>query len=227
MIFHYPALYQSDFMNSHIRDKVLIFLSQYKEFKKSVLSENKMDFAWNDGIGIFYHIDNMVREIELYTPNAKFIIERAKTGRIPKMITRHRYKTEFKSANNHHLLPEDYLRFLSAYSDVPISDIIFAFIEILSPELIVYKDRIFIKDRLDFDKLNDYDSIDKAQYWTNLIYVSELYQDIDDDKALFIANLITDNWQRLIQKMGLNDLGEPRVIIDDDDGMFVTICYER
>lgn len=60
-----------------------------------------------------------------------------------------------------------------------------------------------------------------------MIYVSELYQDIDDDKALFIANLITDNWQRLIQKMGLNDLGEPRVIIDDDDGMFVTICYER
>lgn len=60
-----------------------------------------------------------------------------------------------------------------------------------------------------------------------MIYVSELYQDIDDDKALFITNLITDNWQRLIQKMGLNDLGEPRVIIDDDDGMFVTICYER
>lgn len=60
-----------------------------------------------------------------------------------------------------------------------------------------------------------------------MIYVSELYQDIDDDKALFITNLITDNWQRLIQKIGLNDLGEPRVIIDDDDGMFVTICYER
>lgn len=75
MIFHYPALYQSDFMNSHTRDKIRIFLSQYKEFKKSVLSENTMDFAWNDGIGIFYHIDNMVREIELYTPNAKFIIE--------------------------------------------------------------------------------------------------------------------------------------------------------
>ncbi|MDO4426603.1 MAG: hypothetical protein Q4B88_00590 [Moraxella sp.] len=140
------------------------------------------------------------------------------------MITRHTFKTQFKSTNRSNLLPEDYLHFLFNYSNIKVEDILFAFIEILSPEFILYKNMIFIKDRFDVDKLRDGDDLKNAQYWQNLIYLSGIFSNMSDDEVMTIGNLIVDNWKLSMQKSNIQGVGKPKIICDSDDGIFLTIC---
>lgn len=75
MKFHYPLLYQTSFLKAKSREEICQFLTEYREIKKNIFSENTMDFSWGDGVGIFYYPNNQVKEIEIYSPNSAFYMQ--------------------------------------------------------------------------------------------------------------------------------------------------------
>lgn len=139
------------------------------------------------------------------------------------MISRHQYCHDFHEKDGNNRLPENYLYFCRQNQNINVQDLLLAFVEILSPEWICYQGKIFIKERFQLDDVGKYENPDSAQFWINLVLVSELYADeISRDKIDRLAALIADNWNMSLKKQGLN--GAAKIIEDEQTGeVFVSI----
>ncbi len=98
---------------------------------------------------------------------------------------------------------------LSYLSCVATPDLLFAFAELLAPDLIEHEGSYFIAERFDersYDewrtKLADGRDIERV---LNHIHISSLFQDQDvtSETAMAAANLIAETWTRRFQPLGL------------------------
>lgn len=132
-----------------------------------------------------------------------------------KMMGRKEYNNSFLGERV--FLPENYLYYCRYVENVNVEDLLFAFIEILSPEFVIHQGKTFIKNRFNSETINEYETVDKAQFWINSILVSDLYSaEIDNEKIDILANLIADNLNLSMRKQGLH--GVAKIFRDDEFG---------
>jgi len=135
---------------------------------------------------------------------------------------------EFLLANQPKKLSEiDYIHALYKLIDLPI-DLLFCFIKLLMPEFKVVDGLVFLSESFDSNTYKTYLSEDKSnsetQLWINLIEITGVFEEIDEDDAIRLANAIADMWNLKLESNVVSGLGNARVIHDKEEGeVFVTI----
>lgn len=140
---------------------------------------------------------------------------------------------EFLSVNQPKKLSEvDYLHAIFKLAGLPI-DLLLCFIKLLMPEFKVFDGLVFLNTSFDLNAYKIYllegKSIGEIQLWINLVEITGVFEDIEEDDAVQLANAIVDIWNLQLDK-DIIGLGKARVIHSKEEGeVFVTIdqsCLE-
>ncbi|TCW85637.1 hypothetical protein C5O80_10750 [Burkholderia sp. SRS-46] len=110
-------------------------------------------------------------------------------------------------------------------------DFLFHFGKMFFPDFKVVDGAVFVSELFDDEKykrmLGGGDVIREIQFWINLLEITGMFDDIDTDQAVELANLIVDGWNAKLQRE-FGEVSVPaRVLCDDELGeVFVTIGYQ-
>ncbi len=121
----------------------------------------------------------------------------------------------------------DYLHALFKLADLPI-DLVFCFIKLLIPEFKLIDGLVFLSESFEADTYDRYllegKSTSEIQLWINLVEVTGVFEGIDEQDAIRLANAIVDAWNLKLGSEAVQAAGSARVIHDKEEGeIFVTI----
>lgn len=121
----------------------------------------------------------------------------------------------------------DYLRSIYKVAELP-TDFLLCFARLFSPEYIIVGGKVIVMELFDpnnfEDLLNKGHSVSSAQFWTNLIEITGLFDELTTSNALELAEIIVNMWNiKLIKEFG-TIVDEARVIHDSDsEEIFIVI----
>lgn len=121
----------------------------------------------------------------------------------------------------------DYLRSIYKALELPI-DFVLQFTRLISPRVLVVDGRVFIADLFDSERHQDFlksgRSESSAQFWTNLLEVTGLFDDLPESAALELAECLATSWNRKIESECVDATGRARVIHDKStEEIFVVV----
>ena len=121
----------------------------------------------------------------------------------------------------------DYVRSLYKTMDVP-NDFVLWFARLLWPRVMVLDGRVFIADLFDSERyktlLQSDHSESSAQFWTNLLEITGLFDDLSESDAFEMAEGIAASWNCKIDIECSDASGRARVIHDKTTGeIFISI----
>jgi len=98
----------------------------------------------------------------------------------------------------------------------------------MCPEFTVVKDRVFLAElfsRERFEELKvSHGGSGAAQFWMNLLEIIGVFEKLNLEQAILMANLLEQSWNRKLEHEFGNDCEKARVIYDQEaDEVFVVI----
>ena len=119
----------------------------------------------------------------------------------------------------------DYLHAQFKLADLSI-DLVFCFIKMLMPEFRVVDGLVFLDGSFDADTYNRFlregKNGSEIQLWTNLFEITGVFEKIEEQEAIFLANAVARMWNLKLVDEVVQGAGKARVI-DDEGEVFVTI----
>ena len=121
----------------------------------------------------------------------------------------------------------DYIRSIYKALDVP-ADFVLWFARLFWPRTLVVDGKAFVVDLFDKERYESFrqsgHSLSSAQFWTNLLEVTGLFDDLPESKALEVAESLAASWNSKIESECPEAAGRARVIHDGTTGeVFVAI----
>lgn len=121
----------------------------------------------------------------------------------------------------------DYLH--AVWKCVPLpSDFLIKFAQFVWPEFMLVDGKIFLtstyNDEVYRRALSNEAEVALAQFWTNLLEITGVFNDLELDKANYLAHIVADGWNRKIKAEFPALRDKARVISDaETEEVFVTI----
>jgi len=138
------------------------------------------------------------------------------------------YLKDFLIANKHKNLSEvDYIHAIFKLAELP-TDLLFCFLKLLAPDFKVVNGLVFLSESFIREDFDAFISLGKdaseIQLWLNLIEITGIFENLNEDDALQVGNSIAEIWNLKLQNEKLVAVGKARVIHEVDDGeIYITI----
>lgn len=121
----------------------------------------------------------------------------------------------------------DYVRSVYKSIDVP-NDFLIWFSRVFLPDFEVHDNRAFVRFLYDEERYLDYchsSGGESAQYWSNLLEVTGVFDEVSTEDALELANRVVFCWNSKLDSEFSKDVGRARVVCDEiSKEVFVTIA---
>jgi hypothetical protein len=121
----------------------------------------------------------------------------------------------------------DYVQSLYKSLKIP-NDLVLWFFRLAWPDFIVLDNRAFIADLFDKQRYEEFRSSghseSSAQFWTNLLEITGMFDDMPLPQALEVAQSLSSCWNSKLDKECDISTGRARVVHDEETGeVFVAI----
>ena len=121
----------------------------------------------------------------------------------------------------------DYIHLVLMLKKIHI-DLIKCFFELMYPNFKLINDRLFLANFFESKMFDDYINqnlpFNEIQFWQNLIEITGLFEELEIEDALKIADILVETWNLKIQKEFGFDHGKARSFYDEELGeVFITI----
>lgn len=121
----------------------------------------------------------------------------------------------------------DYLRAIYVSHSLE-SDFIVWFARFFWPSFKLFDGKVFVEELFDFElyqgHLRRSKSLEKAQFWMNLLEITGVFDELSPEQAMEVALIVSESWNSKILKEFGAEYAVARRIYDEDTGeVFVTI----
>lgn len=136
----------------------------------------------------------------------------------------------FRVDNAHHLVSGfDYIHAIHHTQRLP-ADFALCMAKLYWPEFIRVDGWIFVKENFDeayyLSLLESDNSPAKSQFWTNLLEVTGLFENLSMPQSTVVANALAGNWNAKLASEFGPSFAQARAIVDDEGcEVFVTIGF--
>nr|WP_283126560.1 hypothetical protein [Providencia stuartii] len=114
----------------------------------------------------------------------------------------------------------NYIHMAYNFNDIP-DDLIFSMIEIISPTFKIVDNMLFIDDLFSQSKYDEHLSSgiskEKTQFWLNLVDISSVFDTLEYEDTITIAEKIAHCWNLKIKAENMQALGKARILRDDPE----------
>ncbi|MFY3770877.1 hypothetical protein AHYW_000099 [Providencia manganoxydans] len=113
-----------------------------------------------------------------------------------------------------------YVHIIYNHTNIP-DDLIFSMIEIISPTFKIVDNMLFIDDLFSQSKYDEHLSSEiskeKTQFWLNLVDISSVFDTLEYEDTITIAEKIAHCWNLKIKAENMQALGKARILRDDPE----------
>ncbi|EMI5490788.1 hypothetical protein REJ26_001892 [Providencia stuartii] len=113
-----------------------------------------------------------------------------------------------------------YVHIIYNHTNIP-EDLIFSMIEIISPTFKVVDNMLFIDNLFSQRKYDEHLSSgiskEKTQFWLNLVDISSVFDILEYEETIIVAEKLVHCWNLKIKGENLQAFGQARILRDDSE----------